>query len=471
MMNHTTILDQGTREHMMMKYWLLQIRTVTNIPLLLAVLLLLLGTSLVQAQERSVLVLEATGPVTPVMANFLARGIAEAEQGEYEALLVILDTPGGQIDVTLTIVSSFLDASVPVIVYVGPRGAQAASAGSVITMAAHASGMAPNTVIGAASPVGIEGGDLGETAFRKITEDLKALVRSLTEERGEEAVTLAEAMIEEARAVNGPEALAAGLVDAVAVSADDLLIQLDGKTVQVQDTAVTLNTANARQQPLTMSAIEQLLGLLTNPVLVSILFVIGVQGILIELSNPGGYVPGIVGLLCLGLALYGVGQLPVNWLGMGLIILAFSLFIAEVFTPTYGLLGITGAISLLAGLLVLFNSPGTPEFARIPVVWAVVISGGTAGGFLFIMSKAVSAQFRPPTTGSEVLVGARGPVRRPFAAANNKPPYRGMVLVYGELWQAIADEPLERDTRVVVTKVEGFTLHVMPLDKGEKDEV
>jgi membrane-bound serine protease (ClpP class) len=446
----------------MLKKWLLQFRQVTNSSLLLAFCLLLLGTGLAQAQERTVLVLEANGPVTPVMANFLERGIATAEMGDYEALLVILDTPGGQIDVTLNIVSTFLDAEVPIIVYVGPRGAQAASAGSVITMAAHASGMAPNTVIGAASPVGAEGADLDETLFRKITEDLKAMARSLTEERGEEAVALAEAMIDEARAVNGPEALAAGLIDAVATSTDDLLVQLDGKTVQVKDREVTLNTANARQQPLEMTAIEQLLRLLTNPVLVSILFVIGVQGILIELSNPGAFVPGIVGVVCLGLALYGVGQLPVNWLGLGLIILAFVLFISEIFTPTYGLLGISGAISLLAGLLVLFNSPGTPEFARIPVAWAVVISGGTASIFLFIMSKAVSAQFRPPTTGGEALVGAKGPVRRPFTSEKESPPYRGTVLIHGELWQAVADEPLPRDTPVVVVKTEGFTLHVVP---------
>jgi membrane-bound serine protease (ClpP class) len=164
----------------------------------------------------------------------------------------------------------------------------------------------------------------------------------------------------------------------------------------------------------------------------------------------------------LGLALYGVGQLPVNWLGLGLIILAFVLFISEIFTPTYGLLGISGAISLLAGLLVLFNSPGTPEFARIPVAWAVVISGGTAGIFLFIMSKAVSAQFRAPTTGGEALLGAKGPVRRPFTSRKRVAPYRGTVLIHGELWQAVADEPLLRDTPVVVVKVEGFTLHVAP---------
>jgi membrane-bound serine protease (ClpP class) len=446
----------------MMKNQLGKINIIARPGWILAFILLLLGTNLAQAQEPTVLVAEASGPVTPVMAGYLDRGITEAEAGDYEALLVILDTPGGQIDITLNIVSSFLAAEVPVIVYVGPRGAQAASAGSIITMAAHASGMAPNTVIGAASPVSGEGTELDETLFRKITEDLKAMARSLTAERGEEATALAEAMIEDARAVNGPEALAAGLIDAVAVSADDLLNQLDGHTVMVGDTAVTLNTANATQIPLEMSAIERLLALLTNPILVSILFVIGVQGILIELSNPGGFVPGIVGLVCLGLALYGVGQLPVNWLGLGLIILAFILFISEIFTPTYGLLGVSGAISLLAGLLVLFNSPGTPEFARIPVAWAVVISAGTASLFLFIMTKAVSAQFRAPTTGGEALLGAKGPVRRPFTNPKEVAPYRGTVLIYGELWQAVADEPLLRDTPVVVTKVEGFTLHVVP---------
>lgn len=433
---------------------------------LLVIALLLLGTNLAQAQEPTVLVAETTGPVTPVMASYLERGIVMAEQGDYEALVVVLDTPGGQVDITLNIVASFLAAEVPVIVYVGPRGAQAASAGSIITMAAHLSGMAPNTTIGAAAVVSGDGAEMDEMLRQKVTEDLKAMVRSLTAERGEEATALAEAMIQDARAVNGPEALAAGLIDAVAVSVDDLLEQFDGRTVTVGDTAVTLNTANARQQQLEMSLFEQILSLLTNPVLVSILFVIGVQGILIELSNPGSIIPGIVGIVCLGLALYGVGQLPVNWLGLGLIILAFILFVAEVFTPTYGVLGVTGAVTLLAGLLVLFNSPGTPEFARIPVGWAVAISVGTASIFLFIMTKAVAAQFKPPTTGEESLVGAKGPVRRPFTSSTDTPPYRGMVLVHGELWQGVSDKPLLRDTPVEVTKVEGFMLHVVP--QGEE---
>ena len=433
---------------------------------LLAFMLLLLGTNLAQAQERTVLVAETTGPVTPVMASYLERGILMAEQGDYEALVVVLDTPGGQVDITLDIVSTFLAAQVPVIVYVGPQGAQAASAGSIITMAGHASGMAPNTTIGAAAVVSGDGAEMDEMLRQKVTEDLKAMVRNLTAERGAEATELAEAMIQDARAVNGPEALAVGLIDVVAVSVDDLLMQLDGKTVLVAGTAVTLNTANAQQQSLEMSLFEQILGLLTNPVLVSILFVIGVQGILIELSNPGSFVPGIVGLVCLGLALYGVGQLPVNWLGMGLIMLAFVLFIAEVFTPTYGVLGVTGAASLLAGLLVLFNSPGTPEFARIPVAWAVVISLVTSGIFLFIMTKAVAAQFRPPTAGSETLLGDKGLVRRPFTSATDKPPYRGTILVQGELWQAVSSEPLLYDTAVTIVKVDGFTLHVVP--QGEE---
>lgn len=429
---------------------------------IIAFILLLLGTNMTQAQEPTVLVAEANGAVTPVMLSYLERGIVLAEREEYEAMVVILDTPGGQVDITLNIVSAFLAAEVPVIVYVGPRGAQAASAGSIITMAGHASGMAPNTTIGAAAVVSGDGAEMDETLRLKVTEDLKAVVRGLTATRGEEATALAEAMIEQARAVNSTEALAAGLVDAVAVSVDDLLVQLDGREVIVGDTAVTLNTANARQELLEMSLFEQILGLLTNPVLVSILFVIGVQGILIELSNPGSIVPGIVGIVCLGLALYGVGQLPVNWLGLGLITLAFILFIAEIFTPTYGVLGVTGAVALLAGLLVLFNSPGTPESARIPVVWAVAISAGTASFFLFIMTKAVAAQFRPPTTGSEAILGAKGPVRRPFTSESDAPPYRGTVLIYGEIWQAVADEPLQRDTTVGVTGVNGFTLTVAP---------
>lgn len=427
---------------------------------LLALLLLLGSVWQASAQSRNVLLLQIEGPVTPAMASYFERGIRAAEERGAEAVLIVFNTPGGSVEITQEIVRTIRAARVPVIIYVSPRGAQAASAGSVITVAAHAAGMAPETVIGAASPVGGGGEDLGETIARKVIEDLKAQMRALTERRGPEAVALAEQMIEEARAVNAREALAVGLIDAVADSVPDLLAQLDGLTVEVAGEEVRLQTAVANTQPFAMSALEQVLHALANPLLISILLAIGVQAILIELSNPGGWVAGFIGVLCLGLAAYGLGQLPVNWLGLGLIAIAIVLFIAEVFATNHGALGITGAVTMLIGLLVLFNSPGSPEFARISIPGAIGVSLFTAAFFIFLATKALQAQRRQPTTGAEALVGMSGPVRRPSSPETNKPPYEGMALINGELWRVQSDMPLQKDEVVEVTAVSGFTLHV-----------
>ena len=424
------------------------------------VLLLAFGAIAALAQNGEVFILEIEGPVTPAMASYFDRGIETAERENAAAVLIILNTPGGAVDTTLDIVRSFRAASVPVIIYVSPRGAQAASAGSIITAAAHAAAMAPETVIGAASPINVDGTDINETAYRKAVEDLKATMRGLTERRGEEAVALAEAMIEEARAVNANEALEVGLIDVVAENVDDLLQQLDGLTVTVNEQPVTLQTADAGRRPFPLNAIETVLHAVANPILIGILFAIGVQAILIEISNPGGWVAGFIGVLFLVLAFYGIGQLPVNWLGLGLVILAFVLFLMEAHTASHGALAITGAITLFAGLLVLFNSPGTPEFARISIPGAIAITLFTAGFFVFLVTMALRAQKRPATTGVEGMVGQAGTVRTAFTSPTHKAPYRGMVLVMGELWQAEADEELEKGEKVIVTAVDGFTLQV-----------
>ncbi|MCB8965586.1 MAG: nodulation protein NfeD [Ardenticatenaceae bacterium] len=424
------------------------------------VLLCAIAWQQVQAQDGSVLVLEIEGPVTPAMASYFERGIAAAEETGATAVLIVLDTPGGNLDPTQDIVQLLRTSSVPVIVYIGPRGAQAASAGSIITLAAHASGMAPETVIGAASPVGDGGAELEETISRKLIEDLRAQVRGLAARRGEAAVALAEEMIEDARAVTADEALEIGLIDVVAVDIPDLLRQLDGRVVLVDGSEVALATAVARQQPFAMNFLEQILQMLANPLLVSVLFAIGAQAILIELSSPGGWVAGFIGVLALALGLYGAGQLPVNWLGLGLIVVAFALFAAEALATNHGALGVTGAVTLLAGLLVLFNSPGSPEFARISVPGAVGVSVITAAFFIFVAMKAMAAQKRQPRTGAEGLLGQTALVRKAFATTQEAGAYAGMVLVNGELWQARAEEPIAAGEKVAVTAVSGLLLTV-----------
>jgi membrane-bound serine protease (ClpP class) len=433
-------------------------------PLIILAILVLLVAGVfapAAAQDNSVLVATIEGPVTPAMASYFERLIKATEEANAEAALIVLDTPGGAIDITLDIVQSFRNANVPVIIYIGPAGAQAASAGSVITVAAHAAGMAPETVIGAASPVDGSGADIDDILFKKITEDLKATMRNLTERRGEEAVALAEDMIEEARAVTSKEALAAGLIDVVATDIDDLLQQLDGQVVVVNGQDVTLETAGATQNSFTLNPVESLLHALSNPLLIGLLLTIGVQAILIEISSPGGWAAGFIGVLCLGMALYGLGTLPANWLGLGLIVVAFVLFLLEVKTPTTGILAVAGVITFLAGLLVLFNSPGTPNFARISIIGAIGITLFTAGFFIFLVAKALQAQQRQPITGRESMVGMVGPVRTDLTVeAAETGVYHGTVLVNGEIWRATSSEEIARGEQVVIKSVDGFTLRV-----------
>ncbi len=414
----------------------------------------------ISAQNNEVILLEASGPVTPAMAGYLVRSIRTAEERDAVAVILSLDTPGGLVDTTQEIVQLFRSSTVPIIVYVTPRGAQAASAGSIITMAGHASAMAPETVIGAASPVGENGVDLEETLFRKVSQDLRATVRNLTANRGQAATQLAEEMIQDARAVTADEALQAGLIDVVADDIPDLMQKIDGLTVLVNDSPVVLATAAADQSDLPANPIEQVLFALVNPLLLGILLTLGVQAILIELSSPGGWVAGLIGVLAIGLALYGLGQLPVNWLGFGLIMVAFVLFLMEIKAITHGALAITGTVILTAGLLILFNSPGTPDFLSISIPAAIAISLTTTLFFLFVLGKAIGSQRARPVTGVEGLVGQKGPARTPLTSDDHKAPFSGMVLIAGELWQARSEQEVGKGEPVIVTAVDGITLRV-----------
>lgn len=417
--------------------------------------------ALARAQNSSdVAVLEFDGPVTPIMHTYFERGLAEAAVSNADAVLIILDTPGGAVVTTLEIVSLFRASEVPVIVYVGPEGAMAASAGSIITAAAHAAGMAPETFIGAASPINSDGTDINETAYRKEVEALKASMRSLTERRGPDAVALGEAMIEDARAVSSQEALDVGFIDAIADSPEDLLAQLNGRSVLVNGEERVLNTAVPNQTAIPLTFIETLLLALTNPVLVSILMAIGVQAIIIEISSPGGWVAGFIGVLFLGIGLYGLGQLPVNWLGMGLILVAFVLLGLEVKAPAHGALATAGTITLIAGLLVLFNS-GTPEFVRLSIPAAIAIALVTAGFFIVIVAFAVRAQRRQPITGQQGMMGQIGTARDSFDPDGIL--YRGTITLKGEIWQAVASQPIHFGDAVRVQQLQGMKIQVEPV--------
>lgn len=434
-----------------------------KLTILLGIVLLWCITAVsTQAQSPEVVVLEIEGIVSAPMLAYFERGIAEAEATNAEAVIIVIDTPGGLGTVTLDIVELFRNADVPIIIFVGPSGAQAASAGSIITAASHVAVMAPETVIGAASPIRGDGSDINETAYRKAVEDFKATMRSLTESRGEEAVELAEAMIEEARAVTNDEALEAGFIDFVARDIDEILAMADGMTVLVQGEEQTLELAEARLTNISLSWFERAFLLLTFSELLGILLTVGTVAIIFEVRNPGFGVSGALGIILLAIALFGLNQLPVNWFGLILVGAAFVFFVVEAFTPTSGPLAIIGGIALLAGILVLFNSPDSPEFARISIGGALGIVVLTTGTFGYITAKIVQSTGLKSSTGVEGMIGQTAVSRADFTDKNGQ--FSGTILLHGEIWRAIADNLVEKGDNVHVKTIDGFTAKVEKIE-------
>lgn len=413
------------------------------------------------AQDAAPVVrLTLDGALHPAMLEYLKRAQQEASRSGAQAIILQLNTPGGEIGLMNRIVEQIRGSDVPVIVYVAPRGAMAGSAGTILTLAGHVSAMAPETIIGAASPVGGEGEDIGETMQSKLKEAMKANVRTLTAARPPEAVELAEQMIDDARAVSVDEALGIGLIDIKAASVDDLLSQLDGREVQVQDQPITLNTTGARVIEVQKTFLEDLLMVLANPNIAFLLLAIGVQAILIEFSSPGGWVAGFIGVVCLLLATYGMGLLPVNWFGILFLGVAFVLFILDIKAPTHGALTAAGVASFIIGALVLFNSPDVPQFQRVSV--PLVVGTGVAIGLMFfaIVGFALRAQKAPVRMGRESIIGQVGVVNTALHPT-------GTVQIGSELWTAVLDDggsaapgdPVKvtalENLRVRVRKVEG----------------
>ena len=297
---------------------------------LLMVLATILFAAVSTAQAKGghplILVLQASGPITPPMAEYIGRGIQAAEQQNAEALIIRLDTPGGDLGSLDNIIQAIRASTVPVVIYVAPNGAMAGSAGALVTMAGHVAAMAPEAAIGASSPVGSSGQDLSTTEKAKASEIMKAQIRPLVEPRGPAAVQLAQDMIDNAKAVSASEALQAHLIDMIASNTDDLIRQLDGFSVSMPAGPRILHTSGASTQPVEMSLLEQLLLILTDPNIVFVLLALGVLALQVELTHPGAWVPGFIGITCLALATYGLGVLPVNWFGLVFIITAFVLF-------------------------------------------------------------------------------------------------------------------------------------------------
>jgi len=420
--------------------------------------LLLFVPSSAAVGERVYLV-EVDGPITPVIADYVDRSLKQAADLGAEAVVIRLNTPGGLSSAMDDIVQDILQSPVPVVVYVAPEGARAASAGVFITYAAHVAAMAPATNIGSASPVliGQDGQTTtpDETMQRKVVNDAVAKIRSLAERRGRNA-DWAEQAVREAVNITAEQAAALNVVDLVAPSLDALLEAVDGRTVTTTAGEVTLRTKNAQVVPINMTVLERFFQILSDPNIAYILLSLGMLGLFFELANPGAILPGVLGGILLLLGLYTLGMLDVNWAGVLLMGFAFLLFLIDLYVPTHGVLTLGGIISFALGSLLLLQSPANPAFQLSRAV-VIAVTGTVAAVFLLLIYLVARAHVRRPKTGREALIGARAVVRRALEP-------EGLVFVEGELWRARSlSGSIPAGQLVRIVRMEGLVLLVEPL--------
>lgn len=434
---------------------------------LVAGLLMLMGGTVRGADAGHVVVLPTKGVVDQVLAGYLREGIATASAQGAAAVVVQLDTPGGSLDSTREIVQAFLDAPLPVMVWVGPAGARAASAGTFITLASHVASMAPGTNIGAATPVGGQGEDIEGAMGDKVLNDTVASVTAIAEARGR-PVDWAVSTVVDARSSTVDEALAVGAIDYKAASIDDLLAQADGTTVTVQGQPWVLATAGAPTTEEGMNPFQAFLHLLADPNIAFILFTIGFYGLLFELQNPN-FVTGILGAFAIILAFIGFGSLPLNIAGLLLIALAIVLFVLELTVTSHGLLAIGGLVAFALGASALYTETGNPTAPAVEVAVPIIVTmtALTAAFVGVVLWAALRTRRMPPVNvgvgSSEVasdLVGTEGEVRRALLPS-------GTVYAAGEEWTArTADgRSLERGTPVRIRGREGLVLIVDPVPR------
>jgi membrane-bound serine protease (ClpP class) len=415
---------------------------------------------IVLAEAPHVTVLQVKGSVNPVLAEYVRDGIAQAEKSGAKACVIQIDTPGGLDSAMRDICQSIINATVPVVVYVSPPGARAASAGVFIAMSAHVAAMAPDTAIGAAHPVSIgEGGEQEMSAemTEKVVNDAAAYIRGLAESNGRNA-DWAEKAVRESVSITANEALDLKVIDIVAPSVEDLLKQLDGRLLKMLDgTTLLLETQGVEVQVYKMGWIMDFLYSIADPTIAYILLSIGSLGIMAEIFSPGLIFPGIVGAICLLMAFYALGVLSVNWTGVLLIVLAFGLFVAEFFTPGFGLLFGGGVVSFIIGSLILFKG-GAPVYQIDWWVIAIIII--IIGGFVaFAATRVVKTYRKQATTGREDLIGKTALVKEKLAP-------EGMVLHMGELWEARSESgDIDIGEEVLISKVEGLKLTVTKKEK------
>ena len=425
----------------------------TNFLRIAGVILSLLISVNVSAEQREVFIIKVADAISPGTAEFIKSGIKTAEETDAAVVIIELDTPGGLAESMRLIVQNILASTVPVAVFVSPGGARAASAGVMITMAADVAAMAPGTNIGAAHPVGAGGKDIDGKMSEKVINDMVAQAKSVAEKRGRNAQWV-EAAIRESVSVTETEALKENIIDLIAQDIDDLIKQLNGRELEGKG---VLELADAQKVFHQETLRTKILKTISNPNIAYILMMIGLAGLYFELSHPGAIFPGVIGAIALILAFFAMQTLPVNYAGILLIVLAIIFFIMEMKITSYGLLSVAGVVSLLLGSLMLFEG-STPDIkVSLQVVLPTVIL--ISGFFVAVASLVFRAQISRPTTGSRGLVGEIGVVKKALTP-------EGKVFVHGELWNARAREPLDENVKVRVVKVVNLILEVESLDEG-----
>jgi len=426
------------------------LRTLYLLCLALGLILSLTGGS-VSADGPEIRVLHVKGNIVPVVSDYISRGISEAEQAGSAACIIELDTPGGLLNSTEDIVRRIMNAEVPVVVYVSPHGAWAASAGTFITVSAHLSAMAPATSIGAAHPVSV-GEEMPADAQKKATEYSAAWIQSIAEKRGRDP-SLVEAAVRESKSFTASQAVESKLVDFLSDDLGGVIRQIDGRTVTLADgRAVTIQTEGAVVVRSDMNGVENFLHMISHPNVAYILLTVASIGIITEVSNPGLIFPGVIGGICLFFAFYALGVLNAYWAGVLLILLAVGLFITEIFVPAYGILTTGGIISLVIGSLILFSE--SEASMQVDTGLIVVTAVFFAGFVAFLVWATIRGQTRKVTTGREGIIGQSAIVKTALEP-------KGMVLVEGELWTAELDSgSAQPGEEVMIQKVDNLKLYV-----------
>lgn len=403
-------------------------------------------------------VITIDGVITAPTAKYVANSINDAQQAEAEGLIILLDTPGGMDTAMRDIAKSILNAPLPVIVFVSPPGARAASAGVIITQAAHIAAMAPGTNIGAAHPVsiGIGGAEkMDKTMSTKVENDAAAYARSIAKARGR-SEEWAEKAVRKSESITAEEALKLNVIDIVVPDIDKLLVAIDQKEINLANGKKKISTKNAIINNKKMGTRQGVLAAISDPNISYILLLIGLAGLYFELSTPGAILPGVIGGISLLLAFFGLSTLPVNYTGILMIIFAVILFIAEIKVMSHGMLTVGGVISLIMGSLLLFDTPEPALRLSLQVLVPAVIV--VSAFFIVIIILAVKAQMRKKFTGAEAMIDTEAEVVKDI---DNE----GEVFIMGEYWKAKSENPIKKGAKVKIIKVDGLKLFVEEIKK------